>query len=468
MSVMPSLNALIADLSEGADEVIETSCAVVILKGQRAYKLKKSVNFGFLDFTTQAKRKTALLCEYELNQRTAKDIYLGLETHKGETVLIMRRFDTKAVLNERVSEAKGLEPDLMIDLGHQLAQFHHDSAPCQDTVHLHNLDYVIQSNAQNIALFYENLGDLVDTYDRLISQALDGFSSQLKTRFEEGFVRQCHGDLHLGNILIEDSKPVLFDCIEFNERLSQIDILYDFGFLLMDLWVRGEHASANLVFNSYCEATARLDPGRAYEGLQLLPLFMSVRAAVRCHVSAHNKDLIKARTYLEAAIDFLKPKTISLTLVGGLSGSGKSVYAKQIACALGTPPGAVILRKDEIRKRLWGLKSLDTLPLPAYTLEVNKQVSSHILSLIEPICEAGQSVIIDATFIDQADASEAKALAKRLGVGFQAFWMEVPEAERLKRVSMRVKDVSDATLDVAASQSEPELLSDTWKRQKNY
>ncbi|MDC7684360.1 AAA family ATPase [Asticcacaulis sp. BYS171W] len=470
-------DSLIAHLSEGADDIITTSCAVVILKGKRAYKVKKSVDYGFLDFTSVEKRRKALLRELRYNQRMASDIYLGVEEIQGESVLVMRRFDTAGVLAEQSQAQDDWAPDLglMHDLGSTVAKFHAGSEICRDAEHEFNIKYVIDSNKKNIDVFRDELGaEAVDAYDVAIQAAYAELEDDVKRRFTEGYVRHCHGDLHLGNILIENGKPVLFDCIEFNERLSQIDVLYDLGFLLMDLWVRGHEDAANTVLNIYVERASRLedDIHSVYAGLKLLPLYMSVRAGVRCHVNANyggtpNYAMEKAKVYLAAAHRFLEIKPAELIAVGGLSGSGKSSHSRRIAPATGRAPGALILRSDEMRKRLWAFPEFETLPKEAYTPAENERVYNHMFDLARTAIQSGQSVILDATFRNQDRAREAKALAENADVTFSALWMDVPAEERLRRVLQRTNDVSDATPDIAGAQTDPVLDEALWTRTPN-
>jgi aminoglycoside phosphotransferase family enzyme/predicted kinase len=468
-----SLSQVLYHLKEGADQVIETSCATVVLKGNRAYKIKKSVDYGFLDFTSAEKRRAALLRELRYNQRMAADIYLGVEEIGDESVLVMRRFDTSGVLGEQSAETPGWTPDLdlMHELGRLVARFHAGSEVCRDAEHANNIKYVIDSNSRNIAVFRDQLGaEAVDAYDAAIRAAYEAVRDTVLKRFDDGHVRHCHGDLHLGNILIENDKPVLFDCIEFNERLSQIDVLYDLAFLLMDLWVRGHDAAANRILNAWLEQAARLedDARGLYAGLELLPLYMSVRAGVRCHVNANyggeaHYGMDKARQYLEAAHRFLDDMPTHLTAIGGLSGSGKSTRARQVASAMGRPPGAVILRSDEIRKRLWACPEYERLPREAYTVDENHRVYAQMLDLAEATLSAGQAVILDATFREAAWRDKAGHLAAACHAPFDGVWLTASSDLRRLRVESRVKDVSDATGDVAAAQQEVDLDKLDWR-----
>ena len=327
------------------DRLIETSCALVALKGDFAYKFKKPVDFGFLDFSTLDKRKSALANELLYNQPQAPDIYLRVEEFNDEPCLVMRRFDTSMVLAEQANTTPNWRPDLnMIDLlAATLVRFHKTAKVCHDELHANNLGYVIDSNRRTIAAKADLLGvQAVTDYDAMITKAYEALKPDLQRRFDQGFVRRVHGDLHLGNILIENQKPTLFDCIEFNEKLSQLDVIYDFAFVLMDLWVRGLKSAASRLLNQYVEDSLRLGESikSISEGIGLLPLFLSIRAAVRCHVCAHEEGgLDQAKLYLDAAMQFLQPERLQLLAIGGLSGTGKSTRAMSMAPMIGAVPG---------------------------------------------------------------------------------------------------------------------------------
>lgn len=467
-----SLSQVLLRLKEGADQVIETSCATVVLKGAKAYKIKKSVDYGFLDFTTPEKRRAALLKELRFNQRMAADIYLRVEENDGESILVMRRFDTAGVLGEQSATQADWSPDMAVmhDLGQRVARFHAGSEICRDIQHINNIKYVIDSNRENIAAFQEQLGaGAVDAYDAAMRAAYAAVEPDVLERFENGFVRHCHGDLHLGNILVENGQPVLFDCIEFNDRLSQIDVLYDLAFLLMDLWVRGHEAAANRVLNVWLEQASRLeeDAGAIHAGLKLLPLYMSMRAAVRCHVNANyggeaHYGLDQARLYLRAAQAFLETPPARLMAIGGLSGSGKSTRARKEAPAIGPAPGAIVLRSDEIRKRLWACPEYETLPPAAYTAEQNARAYDHMFDLAKTILAAGQSVVLDATFREGHWRDRCGELARSENLIFEGLWLDLPAEVRSGRVASRVRDTSDATPEIVRNQQAIDLSVISW------
>ena len=467
-----SLSQVLYHLKEGADQVIETSCATVVLKGAKAYKVKKSVDYGFLDFTSAEKRRAALLRELRYNQRMAADIYLGVEEIGGESVLVMRRFDTAGVLGEHSASDPNWKPDLdlMHDLGRLIARFHAGSEVCRDPEHRFNIKYVIDSNKRNIDVFRNQLGsEAVDAYDAAIQAAYAELEADVRQRFDDGHIRHCHGDLHLGNILIEHGAPVLFDCIEFNERLSQIDVLYDLAFLLMDLWVRDQTEAANRILNVYFEQAARLEDNvhDIYAGLKLLPLYMSVRAAVRCHVNANyggdgHYAMDKAQMYLEAARRFLDVIPAQMTAIGGLSGSGKSTRARELAPRRGRAPGAIILRSDEIRKRLWACPEYEALPKEAYAPDENHRVYAEMLGLAQTVSATGQSIVLDATFREPQWRDRTEIIARQASLDFSGIWLNVDPVQRIQRIQSRTRDVSDATADVAGRQQDVDATTISW------
>ncbi len=459
-----SLDRALDRLKDGADQVIETSCATVVLKDAEAFKLKKSVDYGFLDFTSVEKRRGALLRELEFNKRAAASIYREVVEIEGESVLVMRRFDTQGVLAEQADSNWQPDLDLMQDLGETIAHFHAGANVCRDENHARNIRYTIDSNSKHIGLFREQLGgEKVDAYEDRLDAVWRDVESDVRRRFENGHIRQCHGDMHLGNILIEDGKPILFDCIEFNDHLIYVDVLYDLAFLLMDLWVRDQPMAANRVLNAWLEAAARQEDEKIlYSGLKLLPFYMAARAGVRCHVSAHNGEMDKARMYIDAGLAFLNSAPATLSAVGGLSGSGKSTVARREAPSKGRSPGAVVLRSDELRKRLWNCASLGRLPPEAYAPDQSARTYEHMFALAETVLQSGQSVVLDATFREAHWRDRAEAVAREAGVNFDGAWLDILADVRATRVSQRTRDVSDATATIASAQEAVDPFTISW------
>lgn len=464
-----------AFLRARADRVIETHIAAVFLIGERAYKLKKAVDLGFLDFSTRQKRTWAIRRELEFNRRTAPDLYLevtevvrrpdgqlalGEPGEPLESVLVMRRFDPEAVLSNAPERVQG---DFADALGRQVAGLHAsaDIRPGGAA----SLAYVIDSNAGHLRRLAPVLGaDRVEALLAATDAEFERRKALLDARGAAGQVRRCHGDLHLGNILEEGGRAIPFDCIEFNDALSEIDVLYDIAFLLMDLGFRGQVGGANRVLNGYLDEAARSFGEAMLEGLAVLPLFMSVRASVRAHVNAHNGDPEAARAYLEAALKHLTWPKPELQAVGGLSGSGKSTYARRIAPELGASPGAVILRSDEVRKRLWGKKPTEPLPAEAYAEGQSERVYGVLMRQAGLILKAGRPAILDAVFLKPAERAAAEAAAREAGVAFEGAWLDVPAEVMRQRLAVRTGDASDADVRVLEQQLQRDPGEIGWKR----
>ena len=444
-------------LAGQSERVIETSCAWVFLGGETALKVKKPVDYGFLDFTTPAKRRWALDRELAFNRATAPDIYravrrvtrddagaLALDGPGGtiDYALEMRAFDPQAVLSEHPQSVDGA---LAEDLGRAIARFHAGAEIRPDGGGVKALGYTIRTNAEHLSTLADLLGaEAVERVVRGVDGAFATAALLLERRRAEGFARRCHGDLHLGNILLEAGAPVLFDCIEFNDLLSEIDVLYDFAFLVMDLWFRGRAEAASRAFNAYLDEAARRFPPTLWDGLAVLPLMLSARASVRAHVTAMQGDAEAGRAYLAAAERHLSPPPPTLTAIGGLSGTGKTTLARRVAPAIGGAPGAVILRTDEIRKRLAGVAPLERLPPAAYTDRMRAQAYDEMFALARRVLAAGRSVVLDAVFQQPAERDPAHSLAGELGVPFRGVWLQGPADELRRRLARRAGDASDA------------------------
>jgi aminoglycoside phosphotransferase family enzyme/predicted kinase len=377
-----------------------------------------------------------------------------------ETVLRMRRFDPEAVLSNNPERVRA---DFAEALGRQVAGFHAGADVRKGGGEA--LGYVVKSNAEHLRELAGVLGgEAVETLIAATQAEFDKRWSELDARGAAGQLRRCHGDLHLGNILHEDGHAVLFDCIEFNDALSEIDVLYDLAFLLMDLVFRGQAAGASRVLNGYLDEAARSFGDQALRGLSCLPLFLSVRAAVRAHVSAQQGDEARARAYLRTAIKHLTWPTPVLYAVGGLSGSGKSTLSRVLAPELGASPGAVILRSDEIRKRLWDRAPRDALLPEAYGEGQSARVYGRMLEDAAVALGAGRPVVLDAVFLKPEERQAAETVGAEAGVAFHGVWLEAPEAVMSARLDARMGDASDADRRVLAEQLARDPGAITWKR----
>jgi aminoglycoside phosphotransferase family enzyme/predicted kinase len=482
--------ALLADpATHGGQGVrrIDTHGAAVFLAGDRAYKLKRSVRYPYMDFSTPERRRAALLEELRLNRRTAPGLYeavlpvvaddgghlaLGREgTADGavDWVLVMRRFDEEAVL-DRQAERGTLPLEILPALAEAVAAFHERAEVHPECGGVAALTRVTDMNAAQLRAFPALFrAPDVDRWQDGIARRLRAEAALLERRREAGYVRRCHGDLHLRNICVIDGRPTLFDALEFDPSLAITDVLYDLAYLLMDLDHRGRRDGANAVFNRYLEITAD------YAGLALLPLFLSLRASIRAHVTASAAEgaaaaerpamLREAARYLAEALDYLAPPPPCLVAVGGLSGTGKTTLARRLAPAVGPVPGAVVLRSDVLRKRMMGVPEQERLPPDGYAEAVTDRVYEEIGGLAGLVLEAGHGVIADAVFAKPAQRAAIRHRAEGAGVSFAGLWLVAALEQQIERVGSRRGDASDATADIVRQQVARDVGEIDWRIQ---
>lgn len=452
-------------------EVIETHVAQVFLVGGLAYKLKRAVKFPFLDFSTAADRKVACENEVRLNSRTAPDLYRGVtpitrdangrlaiggEGDPVDWLVEMNRFDQENLF-DRLSEGDRLDDRLLTRLADVVAAFHRDAERRPDKGGHAGLTTVIDGNMTTLRRSCPQIFEAteLDRLEHLWRDTLSRVRDRAEARRVAGFVRWCHGDLHLRNICLLDGTPTLFDGIEFNEDIACVDVLYDLAFLLMDLQHRRRRDQANLVLNRYLART------EDYDGVALLPLFQSLRAGVRAMVSAiealegQHALLSEARDYLVLAFSFLEQAPPAVIAIGGLSGTGKSTLARAVAPRIGSAPGAVIIRSDMVRKHMFETEPEGRLEPAAYREAVSEQVYAHMMALARQALEGGSTVVLDAVFARPEQRRAAQALAADLEVCFAGLWLQAPKDTMLRRVDERMAmaaDASDATASVVAEQ----------------
>jgi aminoglycoside phosphotransferase family enzyme/predicted kinase len=473
-----------------AVERIDTHGAVVVLAGNRAYKLKRAVRYPYMDFSTLELRRRACEAELMLNRRTAPEVYLDVAPiardaqgsfrigGNGEIVdwvVIMRRFDQDALF-DRLAERGGLDDEIMTRLADEVLRLHARAERCQEQGGAEGIGRVVAGNDAALreagASVFEAV--LIDQLRSLSVEALRRLAPLLDERRAGGLVRRCHGDLHLRNICLIEGRPVLFDAIEFNDQIACIDVLYDLAFLLMDLDRRGPGHFGNLVLNRYLSEGARCARLGELAALAALPLFLATRAAVRAHVgvavaaqqpdpTAARRDIGEARVYLDRALGYLAPSAPVLVAIGGLSGSGKSSVARALAPCLGAAPGAVILRSDVIRKHLLGRDSLARLGPEAYTAAITARVYETIRARAKEALEAGQAVIADAVHGRPAERAAIEGVAAGSGVAFHGLWLDAPRETLERRVAGREGDASDATVEVVAGQLGYDLGEIGWR-----
>jgi uncharacterized protein len=481
-------NAYDADVASEIVEIIETHVSWVFLSGDRAYKLKRAVHFPYLDFSTLAAREAACEEEVRLNRRTAPDVYLGvvpvrreasgdmrLGSGEGEVVewlVEMRRFEQDGLF-DRLAQVDGLRRKRMEALADSIAAFHTGAEISSARGGAQGTRMIIENNHASFDLAPDGVFETnaVPTLTEASVAMATELAETLDARRTLGAVRLCHGDLHLRNICLIDDKPTLFDAIEFNRDFSEIDVLYDLAFLLMDLDYRGLGRLSSIVFNRYFDVTGELmaRPG----ALSLLPLFLSMRAAIRSHVDALQAGLLsdedkrrqradEARLYLGMAQDYLVRPAPRLVAVGGLSGSGKSRMSRELAPYIGASPGARVVRTDVIRKRLWGVAPEVRLPNRAYSGEMHSKTYEAFYDEIREALAQGHSVIADGVFASSEQRNAVRQSAAEAGVPFTGIWMQATPEIMEQRVINRRHNASDATVDVLHQQLQYVLGDIDW------
>ena len=422
----------------------------------------------YLDFSDREKRRAVLAAELEINRLFTPDIYLDVSEVRGEPVLVMRRFPAQSLLAWQIAHG-GIGAALARSLA-GMAAASHAKAPRRD---VSGKEIMCGLGAQLSKAFIDSpdIFHPAETleFHALFEAALKANAGLLNARSERGLVRRCHGDMHAGNIIVEEGAPKLFDAIEFSETIATIDVLYDFAFLLMDLWTQGETAAANLALNHYLHLRRREED---LSGLALLPMFLSTRAGVRAlvtadlahelGVSASLKERGQALDWFRSAIAYLKPSKPRLICIGGLSGTGKTTLAAALAPDIGSAPGALHVRSDVERKVLAGVRETDRLPPESYSREASFAVYDACLARAAKALGAGHAVVFDAVFAQEHERRAAEELAVRYGAAFTGFWLEAP-ADMLKaRVSARQGDASDATASVVEMQASYLLGALNW------
>lgn len=300
----------------------------------------------------------------------------------------------------------------------------------------------------------------VDSWAHAARSALATHRALLDARARAGYVRRCHGDLHAANIVLWRGEPMLYDAIEFDPEIASIDTLYDLAFLLMDLGMRDASRAANVILNRTLWRTGTTD---AIDALALLPLFMSLRAAIRAMVTAERAvqedaparipDEAKAAALLARAQTLLSPHPPRLVAVAGLSGTGKSTLAAALAPHLGGAAGAVHVRTDLVRKALAGVDETQRLPVEAYTAEASRKVYAAALQQAARALAAGASVVMDAVAAHASEREDIARVAAQAGVRFDGLWLTGPEHVLAARVAQRQADASDATAEVVHAQA---------------
>ncbi len=457
-------------------ELIQTHISFVLLTGEYAYKVKKPMNFGFLDFSTLDKRRHFCEEEIRLNRRLAPELYLQVleiaERGKNfafatepnepavEYCIQMRQFP-QADLLINVFERGELTSDLVQDIAKQLAKFH---AAADTNAHISTFGTmeavraVADDNYQHtvkyigLAQTQEQLDQTRAFSDRCFSESADLFVG----RIAQGKVKECHGDLHLKNICLYQGKVQIFDCIEFNEPFRNSDTIYDAAFLLMDLQYRDRRDLANIFLNTYLEKTGD------YTAVPLLPLYSSMRAYIRAKVTSFLLDdpgippAVKeqaqkeAAAYYKLAWQYTQPTQGKIMIMSGLSGSGKSTTARSLAPQL----EAIHLRSDAVRKHLAGIDLAQRGDSTIYTPEITAKTYSRLAELGIMIASRGFNVILDAKYDRLNLRQDVITQAEAHGIPWRILCCQADTALLKQRLRDRVGDIADATADLVDSQQQ--------------
>lgn len=460
-------------------QLIQTHASFVLLTGDYTYKIKKPVNFGFLDYSTLEKRQHFCNEELLLNRRTAPEIYLevlpivqiGDSFQFGsnlpartpaevavEYALKMREFPQDSLLLSLLENGL-LTEQIMADLGREVAKFH-STAISNSYIRTFGEVSQIRTAINNNYLISQKYigGPQTQTQYQETKDYTDTFFEKnqelFNLRIANNKIRECHGDLHLRNIALWQEKILLFDCIEFNEPFRFVDVMYDVAFTVMDLESRGRRDLGNAFLNTYIEQTGD------WEGLQLLPLYLSRQAYVRAKVTSLMLDDSAISTaqkaeisqtaahYYKLAWEYTKPRRGKLTLMSGLSGSGKSTAARYLA----RRTGAIHIRSDAVRKHLGGISLNERGGPDLYSDEMTAQTYGRLLKLGIILADRGWDVILDAKFDRPNWRTDAMNQAQSHGLPLQIIYCTAPLEVLRERLQQRRGDIADATAELLNSQ----------------
>ena len=452
--------------------MIQTHCSAVFLTGDYAYKIKKNVNFGFLDYSTLEKRQYFLQQEFEMNQAIAPDIYLevlpisqindslvlGSDKNVVEYVLKMAEFPQSALLISMFERGELKESHLR-ELGEVVANFHQKTNTNDYIKSFGKVEIIKKSIDGNYQATQKYIGiaQTLEQYQET-QQFTNNFLTQKQAIFESRClnhkIRECHGDLHLRNICYWHNKIQLFDRIEFNEPFRFVDVMYDIAFTVMDLEAKGRQDFANIFLNTYLEKTGD------WQGLQVLPFYLCRQAYVRAKVTSlllddpniaeSEKESATqiAKNYYHLAWQYTQISPRKMIVMSGLSGSGKTTIAKYIAPKI----NAIHLRSDAVRKHLAGIPLDQSGDASLYRPEMSEKTYQFLLDLGLLLINQGFSVILDAKYDRHQWRSPILTAAQKGDFSFKILHCQASLNTLSTRLQQRTGDISDATPDLLAQQ----------------
>jgi predicted kinase len=378
----------------------------------------------------------------------------------------MTRFDERQTI-DHLAEAGEPDRDLVDSIADAIAASHAVAPPAPVEPWIKSIPAFIKRNTTAFRTAARFPASDVADLDDASQSAFSRVGKLLEQRGRQGYVRRCHGDLHLANIVLIDSKPVLFDAIEFDVGIASVDVLYDLAFAMMDFIRYDRRAAANTLLNRYLKNSSI----EHLDALATLPLFMSLRAAIRANAllarlnlaSRQDAEVMRsAREYFELARRLIRPATPTLVAIGGLSGTGKSVLARDLAPDVMPLPGAIVLRSDVLRKQHFQLNETDRLPANAYQPRITEQIYDALLQRTSRILVQGHSVVVDAVFARETERVAIREAALKQNIRFVGFFLATDLATRQRRVRRRASDASDATPEIAELQEQYDIGAIDW------
>ncbi|MEU6370120.1 AAA family ATPase [Streptomyces sp. NPDC046931] len=445
----------------------ETHTATVFFAGDRAYKIKKPVDLGFLDYSTVAARLAACEREIELNRRFAPDVYLGLgeirspDRETSEPIVVMRRMPADRRLSLLVRERAGIE-DVVRAVARQLAACHAGAARSREVDEQGTRDALSSRWEAGFAQVHaltaddRSVPEGVEEVERLVRRYLAGRKQLFDSRIEQGRIVDGHGDLLAEDVFCLDDGPRILDCLEFDDLLRYVDGLDDAAFLAMDLEQLGAPEAAAFFLAEYSEYSGDPAPPSLWHH------YVAYRAFVRAKVS-----LIQAlqgapgaeaasRRLVATALRHLRASAVGVTLVGGLPGSGKSTLSGALADRL----GVTLLSSDRLRKELAGIPAEQSAAAGygegLYSAEWTARTYEALLDRASALLACGESVVLDATWSDAGQRESALRMAERTSADLVALHCQVPGDVSAARLTTRAPGASDADRDVATAMAAKE------------